>query len=328
VMIFQSWNIDTLRSSRRQWLTKMRRSSKWNFWMHSMHSERKLSINSRFYLREKKWVCILIIRLWSWKSFPSSSRQTQMSRRLSFIRKEDAKKLYSNLDFDIDTMSFQIVTQHMFLQWFSSSEMLTIYRFCCHVSVNNIVKLENRVSFLTQQQWLLEDMQVKLKQSDEDTVQLHKNVKTASTFSIDILEHATRQLLSQFALLSIIVQQVFSTISECHLISLNQSLNEDRRLFINCNVSWFVFICEVQSSEKSHILSCFIDWRNYRLFFSLSYLIDEWVRESFNIKFISRYTSTITICCCFSFQQVQFEKHVLIMRSSVSRQLDASEQRC
>jgi hypothetical protein len=241
-------------------------------------------------------------------------------------RKENAKKLYFNSDLDIDTMFFQIVTQHMFLQWFSSSEMLIIYIFCCHDSVNNIVKLENRVSSLTQQQWLLEDM--KMNQSDENTVQLQRDVKIASTFSIDILEHATRQLLSQFALLSTIVQQVFSTFFECHFIQFNQSLSENRRLFVNCNVSWFVFICEIQNSEKSHILSCLINWRNYRWLFSLSYLIDEWIKKFFNIKFISRYTSTITLCCCFSFQQVQFEKHVSIMRNSVSRQLDASEQRC
>ncbi len=210
-------------------------------------------------------------------------------RAFNSKKKEDAKKLYSNLDSDIDRVSFHIVTRYFSTMNFSSSEMLIIYSFCCHDSVNNIVKLRNRVSSLIEQQWLLEDMKVNLKQSDEIIVQLHKDVKTASTFSIDILEHATRQFLSQFALLSTIVQQVFSTVSKRHSISFNQSLSEDRRLFVNCNVSWSVFICEVQNSEKSHTLSCLIGWRNYRWLFSLSYLTDEWIKESSNIKFISRY---------------------------------------
>jgi hypothetical protein len=62
-------------------------------------------------------------------------------------------------------------------------------------------------------------MREDLKKSDEYNVELHRDVEAAPTFSVGILEHATRQLLPQFALLGTIVQQVSSTVPEFHLIS-------------------------------------------------------------------------------------------------------------
>ncbi len=80
---FSLWNIDTTRSSNRQWRTKMRRLSKWKFWMHSMHSERKFSKNSRFYLHEKRSSLFHIICSWFRSSY--QARQQQMSHLRSFI---------------------------------------------------------------------------------------------------------------------------------------------------------------------------------------------------------------------------------------------------
>ena len=130
--------------------------------------------------------------------------------------------------------------------------------------MNNFVKLGNQVPSLIEQQWLLEDFIANLEHSDEHTVQLHRNVEAAPTFSVDILEHANRQLLPQFALLGTIVQQLPSTNSECYPISANQILGEDPRFFLNCNVPWSAFICGVQGSGKSHTLSCLIGWHNCR----------------------------------------------------------------
>jgi hypothetical protein len=80
--IFNLWNINTLRSSRRQWFTKMKRLSKWNFWVHSIHSESKLSKNSSYYLRDEQLSCFRMIRLWFW----SSCQRQQLSHLLLFIR--------------------------------------------------------------------------------------------------------------------------------------------------------------------------------------------------------------------------------------------------
>lgn len=139
----------------------------------------------------------------------------------------------------------------------SLSEMLAIYSFC-HDNVNNVFILGNRVPSLMEQQWLLGDLKGNLEHSDEYTVQLHRDVEAAPTFSVGILEHATRQLIPQFALLGTIVQQVLPTDSQCPPISANEPLGEDRRFFINCNVPWSAFICGVQGSGKSHTLSCLI----------------------------------------------------------------------
>ncbi len=81
---FSLWNINTMKSSRKQWLTKMRRLSKWNFWMHLMHSESKLSKISRFDQHEKRLSLFHMICLWFWSSYQAARQQ--MSYLLSFIR--------------------------------------------------------------------------------------------------------------------------------------------------------------------------------------------------------------------------------------------------
>lgn len=139
-----------------------------------------------------------------------------------------------------------------------SGEALAIYNFRFHDTVNNNVKLGNRVPSLIEQQWLLEDLKLNLEHSDEHDVQLHRDVEAAPTFSAGVLENAKRKLLPQFALLGTIIQKVLSSDPEYIEISANQLLGEDRRLFVNCNVPWSAFICGVQGSGKSHTLSCLI----------------------------------------------------------------------